>query len=88
MRTVYSKEFAKMANGVDQILQELVTTLSVQITAYTELPYFAVRPLSRYYAILGNQWCASRGTKSIAFITTLNSKKTALQNYLLLMIPY
>lgn len=50
---------AEMANGANQPLQELSKPIEVHPREYTEKLLFAVCPLKRYDAILGNQWLAA-----------------------------
>ena len=74
IKTQESKEFAEMANGIDQPLQELPYPVSVQVNEYTEALCFAVSPLQRYDAIIGKEWCSSHSAIIDCYSNTIKIK--------------
>ena len=74
IKTRESKEFAEMANGIDQPLKETLCSTPVQIQEYTEHLNFAVSPLQRYDAILGKEWCSSHKTNIDCFSNEIEFK--------------
>ena len=52
-----------MANGSEQLLQELETPISLSLKGYSESIYFAVGLLKRFDTILGKQWTASNDSR-------------------------